>query len=260
MHGTENLKLCSIFIGVPKRRHRKSRSRGITQNKKNTTNVAWLKVRIIWCIYLPLQHEGFSSSQRLHSIKTTHELKPHVDANAPCKRVFLKHNNLHGLLPTLTAVFGSARYCSVCWAKRVQFTHSIYVYLRFILILSYCLFLDGPNNIFCSDLPTDSLYTFCPHSHTPLLFCPPRSPSSFHPNNVCWRAQVLTLPIIFSLHLSLPVQLLSSALTSCSSIPLSEGSYLLWSDFIPYHSHYPKTVVSQDIVVKHLGRKTLPSV
>jgi hypothetical protein len=142
---------------------------------KNTNNVAWLNVRIIWCIYLPLQYEGFSPSQRLHSMKTTQELKPHLDSNAPCKRVFLKHNKLHSLLPIFTAVFGSARYCSVCWAKRVQFTDSIYIYLKFILILSYRLFLDGPNKILCSDLPADSLYTFCPLSHTPPVLSTPIS-------------------------------------------------------------------------------------
>jgi len=99
--------MCRLFlkpflfhlIGVPKPRHGKSRSRGITQNKtkqkKNTSNVTLLKVWTTRCTYLPPQYEGFSSSQRLHSIKTTHELKPYLDSNAPCNRVFLKHKQLN---------------------------------------------------------------------------------------------------------------------------------------------------------------------
>jgi len=79
------------------------------------------------------------------------------------------------LLPILTSVFGSARYCSMCSDKRIQSTDSIYVYLRFILILSYRLFLDRPNKILCSDLPTDSLYTFFPLSHTPPVLSTPIS-------------------------------------------------------------------------------------
>jgi hypothetical protein len=129
----------------------------------NTTNVAWLKVRIMWCIYLPLQYEGFSSSQRLHSIKTTHELKPHLDSNAPRKRVFPKHKPLHSLLPILTTVFVSARYCSVCWAKRIQSTDSIYFYLRCILILPYRLFLDLP--------PKNPLFRFANWQSVYILSC-----------------------------------------------------------------------------------------
>ena len=163
----------------------------------------------MWCIYLPLQYEGFSSSQRLHSIKTTHKLKPHLDSNAPCNRVFLKHKHLNSLLPILTAVLGSVRYCSMCRAKRIQSTDCIYVYLRFILILSYRLFLDRPNNSFVQICQlTNCIH--CALTPTRLLFCPSRSPSSVHPNNVCSRTQVVTLSIICPLHLPLTVQLLSA--------------------------------------------------
>jgi len=143
--------------------------------QKNTSNVALLKVRTTRRTYLPPQYKGFNSSQRLHSIKTTHELKPHLDSNAPCNRVFLKHKQLNTLFSIVTAVFGSVRYCSMCWAKRIQSTDSIYVYFTFILILSYRLLLDRSNKILCSDLPTDSLHTFCPLSHAPPVLSNPIS-------------------------------------------------------------------------------------
>jgi hypothetical protein len=53
----------------------------------------YLKLKRMWCMELPLQYTEFSSSQRLLSIKKTHQLNPQLDFNAPCIRVLLRNGH-----------------------------------------------------------------------------------------------------------------------------------------------------------------------
>jgi hypothetical protein len=70
-----------------------------------------------------------------------------------------KFSALYGTRRFIT-VFTTACHCSPSWARCIQSTISLPIYLRTILILSSHLRLDHPSGLFPSGIPTKILYTF----------------------------------------------------------------------------------------------------